>query len=145
MAYLIFNKTDSSLYKIAANETDKDNLNIIDDQWTIKDISDSDFTLVKNGEKLVELSGDTVTYTDVNMTYESADLLQEWINNIISLINDFKANGNNQSNPNYDSVVAYGQYLNDFDTSTITYPLDKSWEQYCADTGVTYFNSLQLP
>jgi len=85
MAYLIFSKTDSSLYKIAANDTDKNNLNIIDDQYTIKDVTDSEFNSVRNEEKIPELSGDTVTFTDLDTSYDNPVELQAWIDNVIKL------------------------------------------------------------
>ena len=144
MAYLIFSKVDSSLFKIAANDTDKNNLNIIDDQWTIKDATDSEFNSVRNEEKIPELSGDTVTFTDLDTSYTNAVELQAWITNVIQLCDDF-ISADNKNNPNYDAINTYNQYLKSFDTTSITYPLNISWEQYCADNGTVYFNTLQLP
>tara|TARA_R110000772_G_scaffold7780_5_gene26156 strand:+ start:296 stop:730 length:435 start_codon:yes stop_codon:yes gene_type:complete len=144
MAYLIFSKTDNSLYKIAANDTDKNNLNIIDDQYTIKDVTDSEFNSVRNEEKIPELSGDTVTFTDLDTSYDNPVELQAWIDNVIKLCDEF-VSATNQANPNYDAINTYNQYLKGFDTTLITYPLNTSWEQYCADNGTVYFNTLQLP
>ncbi len=46
MAYLIVN-SDGFLYKIAANDTDKNNLNCDISMFTTLDISDDDFLKIK--------------------------------------------------------------------------------------------------
>ena len=45
----------------------------------------------------------------------------------------------------YDSVKNYYEYLQNLDYSTITYPINYSWEKYCNDNGISFFHPLQIP
>ena len=66
MAYLIVND-DGFLYKIAKNDTDKNNLNCNFPPYTTIDISDTDFLKVKKGLVSIDISNGSATFTDMDI------------------------------------------------------------------------------
>jgi len=52
---------------------------------------------------------------------------------------------NNNGNAMESQVQTYLNTLNSFDTSTITYPLESTWEKYCVDNSITFLHPLQIP
>ena len=51
--------------------------------------------------------------------------------------------------PEKEAIIAYANYLDTVDTSTIIpnieTPLNSSWEKYCLDNSITFFHALQIP
>ena len=83
MAYFIFQKNldniEGSLYKIAENEVDFDNLNIIDSDYKIIQDSQSNFNEVKYRTKNpISYSGDTINYSDNNIIYNDKNFLKSY-------------------------------------------------------------------
>jgi len=140
MAYFIFNNND--MYKIASSE-DKPYLNIEDRFYTIKTVSDSDFNNVRQNKKEAKLSGDTIVYQDENRHFETEENLKHYIGQVIFNIECFLQS--NKDHAKYNNFETYRDFLQSFDTSSITYPLNKSWEEYCEDNSITYYNTLQIP
>ena len=124
MAYLIVND-QNGLYKISENDTDKNNLNCTFPPYTTIDISDADFLKVKQNIVNINISDGSATFTDITDSNLS--------------ITD------NISNPFYTPCQNYCNYLETLDYSNITFPLNKTWEQYCEDNSITYFHPLQIP
>ena len=144
MAYLIVND-QNGLYKIAENDTDKNNLNCTFPPYTTIDISDADFLKVKQNIVDINISNGSATFTDrtdpdLSTTEEEVKAYHE---NIIKYFKQFLTH--NISNPFYTPCQNYCNYLETLDYSNITFPLNKTWEQYCEDNSITYFHPLQIP
>jgi len=146
MAYLIVND-QNGLYKISENDTDKNNLNCTFPPYTTIDISDADFLKVKQNIVDINISNGSATFTD--KTDQDPDLstteeeLKAYHERIIKYFKQFLTH--NISNPFYTPCQNYCNYLETLDYSNITFPLNKTWEQYCEDNSITYFHPLQIP
>ena len=142
MAYFIFHS--DNLISIAANETDKNSLPI-PDVYTVKDVSDSDFSKVKKQISGASISGDNVVVTDYESNgFNDEDGLQIYHKGILSRINEF-LNAGNEDKSLHGAITTYKTLLEGFDTSTITYPMTQSWEEYCEDNSIAYVSPLQIP
>ena len=144
MAYLIVND-QNCVYKIAENDTDKNNLNCTFPPYTTIDISDVDFLKVKQNLVDISISDGSATFTDrtdpdISITEEDVKNQHE---NLIKYFRQFLRN--NSSNPFYTPCQNYCNYLETLDYSSITFPLNKTWEQYCEDNSIAYFHPLQIP
>ena len=144
MAYLIVND-QNCVYKIAENDTDKNNLNCTFPPYTTIDISDVDFLKVKQNLVDISISDGSATFTDridpdISITEED---VKDQHKNLIKYIEQFLRN--NSSNPFYTPCQNYCNYLETLDYSSITFPLNKTWEQYCEDNSIAYFHPLQIP
>jgi hypothetical protein len=139
---------NNSLLRIAANETEKNELTAMNTPHSVIDISDSDFINFKIGMQGFTIDGDTITFVenDGPQVYNNADELYDYLLGVRTVLKEFinNANANTQSKTLYTQVVNYKDFLDAFDTSTITYPIN-TWEKYCQDNGITYLNLLQLP
>lgn len=146
MAYAI--TLNNNLLRIAANETEKNELTALNTPHTLIEISDEDFLKLKVRMDGFTIDGTTITFEDNPdpQVYNNSDELQEYINDIRDAMKRFikNANANTQSKTLYTQVVNYENYLDTLDTSTITFPIN-TWEKYCEDNGITYLNLLQLP
>lgn len=142
MAYFIFNQ--NNLISIAANETDKNSLPIAS-VYTVKDVSDSDYLKVKKQIAGASFSNDAVVVTDWGSTsIQDEAALQTYHSQVLNKIDEF-LNANNSSKSLYSDISNYKTYLEGFDTSTITYPLAKTWEEYCEENSIAYVSPLQIP
>lgn len=146
MAYLVFS-TDGLCVKICANDEEKNNLILPNiEEYTIKSVSESDFTLVKSNQKWASLSGDTINYTDIDSIFVSSAALKTHFDILKPYLSNVK---NHPSHPIHDGVVAYINYLDSVDTNSIIpneqTPLQYSWEKYCLDNSITFYHPLQIP
>jgi hypothetical protein len=140
MAYLIFNGND--LYKIASSD-EKVHMNIEDVYYNVKTVSDSDFDNVRKNKKSAKLSGDSVVYEDIVTLFINEESLQKHINEIVAQLEIFLES--NPDNPMYSGLETYKNVLLSQDLSSITYPLNKTWEEYCVENSITYYSPLQIP
>ena len=145
MAYFIFE--NNYLSKIAANDADKNSLNL-SPTAVVKSVSDTDFEEVRQLIKRVSLfDGTNITYEVFEITGETPILNEDDAKlgnkGVIKIMNDFLQS--NSSNSMYSAVSDYKNYLESFDYSTITYPMTVSWEKYCSDNSITFFHPLQIP
>ena len=74
---------------------------------------------------------------------ETAAQLRSELDGIVAVCNSFLES--NSGHAWYSSIETYRNYCRDFDESSITYPLTKSWEKYCEDNSTTYYHPLQIP
>lgn len=146
MAYLIFN-SENDLVKIAANDTEKNSLNINLSDYVTKDVSDADFNKVKLDTGFLEFDGTNVTIADrtIPADYNSKEAVDETIANLKKILNEFLSVKSNSENSRYTECKSYYDYLNGLDTSSMTFPLGKTWEQYCSDNSIPFINPLQIP
>jgi|GEM_PF-3580199 len=146
MAYAI--TLNNNLLRIAANETEKNELTALNTPHSVVDISDSDFIKFKLHIDLFNINGSTITFID-NLNpgeISNAEELFQYLKTLKWNIDLFiqNANANTQAKTLYTQFVSYSNYLDTFDTSTVTYPI-VNWEKYCQDNGITYLNLLQIP
>lgn len=148
MSYFIFLKNleniEGSLYKIAENESGLNNLNINKNDYKIIEDSQSNFNLVKFGNKsAIKYNNDIITYVDFKTSFSKKEELQIYIDSLKQSIKQFIT-----SNPSHSLLSRWNDYynqLNSLNLETITYPLNKSLEQYFNDLGQPSYNILQLP
>ena len=84
---------------------------------------------------------DFVSYNGHN---DENDLRNYHTNNVIKRIDDF-LNVGNEDKSLYSAITSYKTYLQNFDYSTMTFPMTKTWEEYCEDNLITYVSPLQIP
>jgi hypothetical protein len=148
MSYFIFGKNldnvSGTLYRIAENQSDLNNLFITSSVYQIIEDSQSNFNLVKLGSKIVDkYNNNTIIYIDQTISFNDKNELQNYINNFKQEIKQFT-----DSNPNHPLLSRWSNYytqLSNLNLDSITYPLNKSLEQYFNDLGQTSLNPLQLP
>ena len=148
MSYFIFQRNsdniEGSLYKIAENEIDFDNLNIIDSDYKIIEDSQSNFNEVKYGTKIViSYNGDTINYKENNIIFENKNDLKFFVDQYKKRIQNFLDNNLNDSQ--FQKWSDYKNQLNNLNLNSIQYPLNMSLEQYFNQQGQPSLNSLQIP
>jgi len=147
MAYFIFNPIENltgTLFKIAENQNDLNNLNIISSNYKIIEDSQGNFDLVKYGNKLPEkYNNNVITYVDQTNLIKDKIQLENYIINFKRQLKEFT--DNNPNHPLFSRWNNYYTQLNNLNLDNITYPLDKSLEQYFSDLGQPSLNPLQLP
>jgi len=148
MAYFIFLKDLDNIYgtisRIAENESDLNNLNIIKTDYKIIENSQTNFDLVKYGTKYPsKYNNDNIIFEDAISIFNTKKELQDSINFFKQQIKQFLDN-----NPNHSLFTRWNDYynqLNNLNLNNITYPLNISLEQYLKDQGQTSLSTLQLP
>ena len=144
MAYLIVDESNN-LYKIAANDTDRDSQNCSMPPYSTIDISDADFAKVKQDQVSITISNGSATFTDEpGHGYVRQLDLNNYHNNLKKQLKQFITN-NDSSNSLHTQCSNYYNSLDTFDYSTITFPLESSWEKYCEDNSISYVHPLQIP
>ena len=148
MNYFIFTKDldgiEGTLYKICENQFDLDSLNIQKDSYKIIEDSQFNFNLLKHGNKFpIKYNNNIITYVDQTFLFITKEKLKNYVDNFKNQIKKFTDN-----NPNHSSFSLWNNYynqLNNLNLDNITYPLNKSLEQYFSDLGQTSLNPLQIP
>jgi hypothetical protein len=147
MAYFIFlnlNNIEGTLHKIAETENDLNNLNIIKSDYKIIEDTQENFDAIKLGTKdVVKFNNNLITYLDKTVVYSNKELLKNYVENFKKSITSFK--DNNLNNPSFNLWNNYYNQLNSLNLNSISYPLNKSLEQYFKDQGQTSLSPLQLP
>jgi len=155
MAYVII--SNNQIYRIASNETEKNELNINQNDYIVKDISDADFLRIKKDDVYTSFANDTLTITNKDedntiigatpeeIKEESIKFLKQYHEELIKLFDVFLIGENNSSKSLYSTIQSYRDYLSNFNYDSLTYPLNKTWEQYCHDNSISYISPLQIP
>ena len=152
MAYFIFNKNllnlDSTLYKIASNDTDLSNLNIDKNSYNIITDTDANFQSVQlNTQEVISYTTtNTIIYKQIpneTVFFKNSNQLSGYITNYSNIINAFIQN--NPSNPWLSTWVSYNTQLLNTNVTAMTYPMTISLEQYYKNNNLPVLNSLQLP
>lgn len=145
MAYIIHINDD--IYKIASNDTERDEVSAAIPPYVATEISDSDFSKIKKNIAVVSISGGTVSITDLDTSsiiFQDEDELKGYIETLKPLMQSF-IQKDNESKSLYSTINSYLTTLNTHDYSSITYPLNNTWEKYCEDNSIDYINTLQIP
>ena len=148
MNYLIFLKNldniEGTIYKIAENQSDLNNLNINQADYKIIQESIDNFNSVKLNKKFaIKYNNNIITYIDQTDFFKNKEDLQKYINEFKNQIKQFTDN-----NPNHPLLNRWNNYyiqLNNLNLENIIYPFNKSLEQYFVDLGQPSYNILQLP
>lgn len=148
MAYFIFQKNldnvEGTLYRIAENQSDFNNLNIIDSDYKIIQDSQENFNDVKlNIKKVIKYNGNTIIFSQNFPSFEKKLVMQYYIEECKFQVKRFLDN-----NPNHVYFNLWNNYytqLTSFDLDSINYPFEKSLEQHFNDLGQPSYNILQLP
>lgn len=148
MSYFIFlkdlNNVENSIYRIAENQFDLDNLNIIKSDYKILEDSQANFDLVKYGNKSVSYNDNSLVYKDkqiIPIRFKNAlecDILtkKDYIEQFLK---------NNLNHALYNRWSNYLNQLNSLDLNNIPIPLNISLEQYLKNQNQPSYNILQLP
>jgi len=148
MSYFIFLKdldnVEGSLYRIAENQSDLDNLNIIKTDYKILEDSQANFDLVKYRNKSVFYNNNSLIFKDHQIIPTRIKIhLELYISQVLKSIKIFLEN-----NPNhilYNRWNDYYNQLNSLNLDSISFPLNISLEQYLKNQNQTSLNTLQLP
>jgi hypothetical protein len=148
MAYFVFLKNrdneESSLYRIAENLSDLNNFNIFKEDYKIIEDTQENFNFVKFYKKnVLKYSGETIIYEDNIPAIKSKSHAEFKIKIEKEIIEKFL-----QNNKNHALFNNFNNYLNQLNTlnlDSITYPLNKSLEEYFNDLGQPSYNILQIP
>jgi hypothetical protein len=148
MAYFIFLKdfdnVEGSLYRIAENESDLNNLNIIKSSYKIIEDIKENFNEVKYGTKAVEkYNNNQIFYVNISTKFVDKQTLQKYVYNLSNQIQNFL--NSNSNHPLYNQWNNYKNQLNNLNLNNLTYPLNESLEKYFNDLGQPSLSSLQLP
>jgi len=155
MPYYIFSKNsdnvENTIYRIAENNSDLNNLNIIQSDNKIIENNVQNFNDIKFLKKIpLKYNNNDITFVDyetpVNNNgnyFLNKEELKNYINNISKPIKQFL--DNNTNHPLFNLWNNYYNQLNSLNLDIITYPLNKSLEQYFNDLEQTSLHILQLP
>jgi hypothetical protein len=148
MAYFIFSKNlndvPGTLYAIAENESDLNNLNINKPDYKIIEDNQINFDNVKYGLKIVEkYNNDSIIYIDKIISFKDKNQLSIYVVYFKNIIKQFTEN--NTNHPLYNLWNNYFSQLNNLNLDNITYPLNKSLEQYFKDINQPSLHPLQIP
>tara|TARA_R110000803_G_scaffold210796_1_gene283787 strand:+ start:720 stop:1151 length:432 start_codon:yes stop_codon:yes gene_type:complete len=143
MAYLV-NK--DGYFKIALNEIQKNDLNFNSTAVT-HTISDADFNQIRKNKSYVTIVDGVVevnVFETTEFFRENEEELKHDHQNLKKILKDFLDN-NPSSKELYSQAQTYYDTLNNLDYSTITFPLNKTWEDYCEENSIQYLHYLQIP
>jgi hypothetical protein len=148
MSFFIFSKDldniTGTLSRIAENEFDLNNLNIMKSVYKIIEESQENFNFVKFNKKYpLKYNGDIIVFEDSNIYFEEKIDLFNYIETFKKQIKNFL-----ELNPQslvFDKWNNYYNQLNNLNLNTIEFPLNKSLEEYFNDLGQPSLSHLQLP
>jgi len=144
MAYAILN--NNQLYRVAIDDAAKTNLNINEPDYTIIDITDEEFHKLRKGEANITHSDGSYTVTDIDAEHishpASEDELKLVIKNHMNWLKDFKQD--NENHPMINDIINYIQFLKEFDTSSVTYPMNQSFYDLIESQSQTTISPLQI-
>jgi len=152
MAYYVFQKNsdniEGTIYRVAENQSDYNKLNILPELYKVIEDTQTDFDSIKTELKFpIKYNGDIITFINIDPIpkIEDENFLKQYIFNFTSSIDHFL--NSNSSHPLYQRLKDYLQQLNQLKniSNTLTYPINKSVQQYFKDNSQPYFNPLQLP
>lgn len=146
MKYLIFSKNldnmGGTLCRVVPTQTIANNINYNND-YKVIEVADDVADDIITGQKVnVKYSGNTYSTenSDSTHSFTNEDDLTRYIQNTINYYNDLiKTDG-----VDYSEWDSYITQLENFDTSSLTYPFQKTLEKHFKDNSLIYLHPLQL-
>lgn len=157
MAIFIFQQNTHYLYRIAESQSVmNENKNFIDAEYDLVTVSQENFNDIRLKKKIItNRQGSSITFQDFPLSFTKHSDMQQEINGIISVIDDYLLN--NSEKPMASNIINYKNYLKTINPSTVIteednsvtpaiagVPLNSSVEEYCENQGQTAINLLQL-
>lgn len=144
MAFLIHK--NNSLFNIVENENQKNDLNYDLSSYISLTISQEDFNNIKKNLASPILTDGTLSLISRTAPfYDEEQQLKSYIDNVKNEIKSFIKVESNNNKILYNTAINYFNTLETFNTSTITFPMDISWEQHCENNSIDYLHPLQIP
>ena len=148
MAYFIFSKNledqPNTIYKIAQDENDLINLNIVQTNYKIIEDSLENFNAVKFGTSFpLKYLQNNIIFVSQEINYDKKNTLQSVIQDIKKTLKEFL--DNNLQHPYYNKFKNYFDELTNLNIDNINYPLEMSLEKHLDSLGKPSFNVLQIP
>ena len=159
MSYFIFlknlNNVNGTIYKIAENENNLNNLNIVLSDYKIIEGSLDFFNQVKYRTKeIIKYENDLIISEDFNFTFSdyvfkgqirlrAKDVFNSYVSSFKQSIKPFLEY--NINHPEFQLWSDYLNQLNLLDSNSIQFPLNCSLEQYFKDQNLISLNPLQIP
>ena len=128
--------SNAGVYKISADSDISSHP--VNDVHTQMDLTNEDFNSVRLNQKDLSVSDGVLNTADMEYDFQNEEELKQYIDGVIKILDSFLIN--NSNNPMFNSLQTYRTFLNEFDISTITFPYNKSWEEYCNDNSITFFS-----
>jgi len=147
MAKLVFlsEKVANNLLKIFTTDYQLNNAIGLpsEDQKIIVEISDADAQNILRGKNWISFdeSGNLSLAPMFSHEYDK-EKLDALLEKIKIKVNRFLSI-HDSNHDLYADVTSYKNYLDNLDTSTLTYPIN-SWAEYCYDNNITYVSEYQL-
>lgn len=148
MSYFVFIKNsenqEGSLCKIAENESDLNNLNIVKDAYTILEDTLENFNDVKFGNKaVIKYSNNSIIYDVANIYFYNSWFLTNYINKQKNEIQNFL--NINLNHPLFNRYQNYYNQLNNFNVDSVQYPFQISLEKHFDNLQLPSYSPLQIP
>jgi hypothetical protein len=139
-----FDNVSGSIYRIAENQNDLNNLNIIQSDYKIIEDSQENFNAVKYKTKSIDkYNSNQIFYEDSSIKFLNKEELSNYIVLTKYAIQMFL--DSNQNHSLFNQWNNYKNQLGSLNLNNIEYPLNKSLEQYFNDLGQPSYNILQIP
>ena len=112
----------------------------------VVDITDTEFNDIKNGTKQLNGNdGDTLETSTHSISHASQELADNFMEDQKAMHIDFCQKWIDAGRPYKNSETqTYLNYLKGWDTSSLTWPTDKTFEQYLESISQDYVSPLQL-
>mgnify|MGYP003111132768 CR=1 FL=1 len=132
MAYVIYNHGDTPNHFSRITNDENEKTAWLEKKMLVHEISESDFNDIKNNLKFTDgWDGTNIIYTDIVPPMQTQEQLDSYLVGVKEQIEQLVLEGAD------DAWQTYLNYLNNFDTSTVSFPIP-SWEKYCSDNSITF-------
>lgn len=146
MAYIFYSPGKKGILAIASNDADKTAItsHFLNGSYVEENLSDADFLKLRQNTHSFNFEVENPTLETIQIGFQNKEDLDQYINlNLIPAINAYLSNWKNHTH--HTRWTSYKTQLENLDTTSITYPLNKSLEKHFADEGQTYYSILELP
>lgn len=144
MAFAYFSKdSEGHVHRVAEDEDSKSIINCKEEDYIVISISDNLFQNVIKSKKWIRYENNAVVEENIDFPdgYENSDILKKDLT--IKYKSIVPWTWNNQNHPKYNDIKNYCNLIKDFDTTTLTFPMMQTWEEYCESNSITFFHPLQ--
>lgn len=146
MAYIFYSPAKKGLLAITSNDTDKTAItsHFLNGSYVEENLSDTDFLKLRQNTHGFNFQNENPVLEEIAIGFPNKEVLDQYINlNLIPAIDLYLSNWKNHAH--YSKWTSYKTQLENLDTTSITYPLNKSLEKHFADEGQPYYSLLELP